>query len=193
MNEIASCSSTLNIISLLNINHSTRCAIVFHCGLTLYFLNDIEHLKKKKWSQSTWNTCVYLWRIHVDIWQNQYNIVKLKNKITLKKKYIDTILLEAKKVSIHAHTYPLSHVQLFETPWTLACQAPLSMEFSRHEYWNGLKFPSPGALPNSGIKPTFPVVPAVQADSLPLSHWENPKESTGLVNLEKIICNFSSE
>ena len=35
---------------------------------------------------SGWGTCVYLWQIHVDIWQNQYNIVKLKNKIKLKKK-----------------------------------------------------------------------------------------------------------
>ena len=37
----------------------------------------------------------------------------------------------------------LSHVQLFVTPWTVACQTPLSMEFSRQEYWNGLPFPSP--------------------------------------------------
>ena len=36
---------------------------------------------------SGWGTCVYLWRIHVDIWQNQYNIVKLKNKIIKKKKH----------------------------------------------------------------------------------------------------------
>ena len=41
-------------------------------------------------------------------------------------------------------------VQLFETPWTVACQAPLSMEFSRQEYWSGLSFPSPGALSTSG-------------------------------------------
>ena len=52
------------------------------------------------------------------------------------------------KVSTDAHTYPLSHVQLFETPWTLACQAPLSMGFSRQEHWSGLPFPSPGDLPN---------------------------------------------
>ena len=37
----------------------------------------------------------------------------------------------------------LSHVQLFVTPWTVACQAPLSMEFSRQEYWSGLPFPTP--------------------------------------------------
>ena len=41
-----------------------------------------------------------------------------------------------------------------ETPWTVACQAPLSMEFSRQEYWSGLPFPSPGDLSNPGIKPT---------------------------------------
>ena len=42
------------------------------------------------------------------------------------------------------------------TPWILACQAPLSMAFSRQEYWNGLPFPSPGDLPDPGIKPAFP-------------------------------------
>ena len=47
----------------------------------------------------------------------------------------------------------LSHVQLFVTPWTAARQAPLSMEFSRQEYWSGLPLPAPGDLPDSGIKP----------------------------------------
>ena len=50
----------------------------------------------------------------------------------------------------------LSHVQPFVTLWTVACQAPLSMGFSRQEYWSGLLFPSPGDLPNPGIKPTSP-------------------------------------
>ena len=58
----------------------------------------------------------------------------------------------------------LSHVQLFGTPWTVACQAPRSMGFSRQEYWSGLPIPSPGDLPNPGIKPGSP---ALQADSLP--------------------------
>ena len=48
--------------------------------------------------------------------------------------------------------------------WTVACQAPLSMRFSRQEYWSGLPFPSPGDLPNPGIKPRSP---ALQADSFP--------------------------
>ena len=47
----------------------------------------------------------------------------------------------------------LSHVRLFAIPWTVACQAPLSMEFSRQEYWSGLPFPSPGDLPDPGTNP----------------------------------------
>ena len=46
--------------------------------------------------------------------------------------------------------YSLSHVWLFATPWTVACQAPLSMEFPRQEYWSGLPFPFPGHLPDQG-------------------------------------------
>ena len=56
-----------------------------------------------------------------------------------------------------------SHVQLFATLWTLACQAPLSMGFSRQEYWSGWPFPSPGILPNPGIESGSP---ALQADAL---------------------------
>ena len=48
----------------------------------------------------------------------------------------------------------LSRVQLFATPWTVAHQTPLSMEFSRHEYWSGVPFPSLEDLPDPGIEPT---------------------------------------
>ena len=58
----------------------------------------------------------------------------------------------------------LSHVRLFVAPWTVAYQAPPSMDFSRQEYWSGLPFPSPGDLPDPGIKPGSP---ALQADTLP--------------------------
>ena len=58
----------------------------------------------------------------------------------------------------------LSCVRLFVTPWTVAYQAPLSLGFSRHQYWNGLPFPSPRDLSNPGIEPRSP---ALQADSLP--------------------------
>ena len=52
----------------------------------------------------------------------------------------------------------LSHVQLFATPWTVAYQASQTMGFSRQEYWSGLPFPSPGNLPNPGIKPGSPAL-----------------------------------
>jgi len=58
----------------------------------------------------------------------------------------------------------LSHVQLFVTLWTKARQVPLSMEFSRQEYWSGLPFPTPGNLPNLGIKPTSPASPALAGE-----------------------------
>ena len=58
----------------------------------------------------------------------------------------------------------LSRVQLFATLWTAAYKAPLSMEFSRQEYWNGLPFPSPEDFPHPGIEPRSP---ALQADALP--------------------------
>ena len=60
-------------------------------------------------------------------------------------------------------SYWLSLVQLFATPWTVAHQAPLSLGFSKQEYWSGLPFLSPGDLLDPGIEPRSP---ALQADSL---------------------------
>ena len=62
------------------------------------------------------------------------------------------------------------------TPWTVAHQAPLSMNFSRQEYWTGLPCRPPGYLPNPGIKPRFP---ALQADSL-LSEPSGKPQRTAL-------------
>ena len=67
-------------------------------------------------------------------------------------------------------------------PWTVACQAPLSMEFSRQEYWSGLPCPSPGDLPDPGIEPRSP---ALQAESLP---FELPRKPSGKCKL--IICHY---
>ena len=55
----------------------------------------------------------------------------------------------------------LSRVRLFSTPWTVACQAPLSKGFSRQEYWGELPFPPPEDLPKPGIKPTSLASPAL--------------------------------
>ena len=56
------------------------------------------------------------------------------------------------------HVQSLSHVRLFVTPWTIACKAPLTMGFSRQEYWSGLPCPPPGDLPDPGIKPPSPAL-----------------------------------
>ena len=69
------------------------------------------------------------------------------------------------------HTQTLSYVQLFATPWIIACQAPLPMGFSRQKYWSGLPFPSPGDLSDPGIEPDSP---PLQVDSFSLSHQGSP-------------------
>ena len=86
-----------------------------------------------------------------------------------------TLLSSCPIPSLHV-CHVLSCVWLFETPWTGVHQAPLYMEFSRQEYWNGLPFPPPADLPDPGIRPASPVSPALQADSLPLKpsgNWKN--------------------
>ena len=87
----------------------------------------------------------------------------------------------------------LSHIQLFATLWTVACQTPLSMGFFRQGYWSGLPCPSPGVFPSQGSNPSSPVAPALQGDSLLISHRESPMASQvrGLnvnINLWRVCC-----
>ena len=74
----------------------------------------------------------------------------------------------------------LSCVQLFATPWTITYQTPLSMGFSKQEYWSGFPFLSPGDLPDPGIKPRSP---ALQADALPSEPPGKPKNVQTIVQL----------
>ena len=60
------------------------------------------------------------------------------------------------------------------TPWTVAHQAPVSMQSPGQEYWNGLPFLSPGDLPDPGIEPTILASLALQVSSLPMSHLGSP-------------------
>ena len=64
-------------------------------------------------------------------------------------------------VCVCMQAHELSCVHLFATAWTVALQAPLTMDFSRLECWSGLPFPSPGDLPDPGIEPPSPVPPAL--------------------------------
>ena len=66
------------------------------------------------------------------------------------------------------HAKSLSHIQLFVKLWTVACQAHLSMGFSRQESWDGLLCPPPGDFPNPGIESISLMSPALEVNSLPL-------------------------
>ena len=93
-------------------------------------------------------------------------------------------------VKLHVGAQSLGRVQLFVAPWIVAHQAPLSMGFSRQEYWSGLPFPPPGDLPNPGIEPTPPASPALQEDSLPLSYQGS--QVNKYVNHYNLVLHFNS-
>ena len=79
-----------------------------------------------------------------------------------------------------------SHVQFFMTQWTVANQAPLSMEFSRQEYWNGLPCPPPGDLSDPGIKPASLMSPALAGGFFTSSTtWEGRKNG-----IDDFICMY---
>ena len=82
-----------------------------------------------------------------------------------------------------------SHVPLLATLWAVACQAPLSMGFSRQEYWSGLPCPPPGDLPNPGIEPRSPTL---QVDSLPAEPPGKPK-NTGVGSLSLLPGIFPTQ
>ena len=69
----------------------------------------------------------------------------------------------------------LSCVWLFETPWTVACQAPVSMKFSRQEYWSGLPFPIQGIFPTQGSNPHLLSLLHWHVGSLPLAQQGKPR------------------
>ena len=75
----------------------------------------------------------------------------------------------------------LSHVQLFATPWTVALQAPLSMEFSRQKYRSGLPFPSPENLPDPGIEPTSPALTGGFSTTEPAGKPKNMRTEVNII------------
>ena len=91
---------------------------------------------------------------------------------------IEEIILRRKAIKVKS----FSHVQLFVTPWTVAHQDPLSMGFSRQEYWSGLPFPSPGDLPDPGIEPRSPTL---QSDALTSEPPGKPRKA--MTNLNSIL------
>ena len=86
---------------------------------------------------------------------NENYIIKCNNIKVLKCFIIRSLELE---LVLCVHAKSISLVWLFVTPWTTACQAPLSIGFPRQEYWSGLPFCSPVYLPDLGIEPVSPAL-----------------------------------
>ena len=88
----------------------------------------------------------------------------------------------------------LSHAQLFGTPWTIAHQAPLSMRFSRQEYWSGLSCPPPGDLPDQGIEPTSLMFPASAdgffTNSATWDTWYQCPQHMAVLNKKKLLLSL---
>ena len=105
-----------------------------------------------------------------------YNLI-----IKIREKSVSQILFkstERKKSEVS------QSIQLFMTSWTVAYQVPLSMEFSRQEYWSGLPFPSPGESSWPGIEPRSP---ALQADALPSEPPGKPTDYVSNVKKAKSL------
>ena len=139
------------------------------------------HLTTRVWLSShqfpspTHGCCVFLF----------YSLSLWKLIVTFNALLRRRILSSAVKEKWHTNIFmflscvwkSLSCVQLFATPWTAACQTPLSMKFSRQEYWSGLLCPLPGDLPNSGIEPTSLMFPAFTGGYFTTSAtWEAPQD-----------------
>ena len=90
-----------------------------------------------------------------------------------KELYLSVTETIASETQIQKTPELLSHVQFFAIPWTVAHQFPLSMGFSKQEYWSGLLFPSPGDLPDPEIKPRSPVLAGMFFTTEPPGKPEN--------------------
>ena len=126
------------------------------------FCNQIPLASKVKFSGSFQSLC---------------QIPRLRNLLRVLEKHRSaSVSAGSLGPDVHKALFEANHgafvcVWLFTIPWTVAHQVPLSVEFSRQEYWSRLPFPSPGDLPDPGIKPRSP---ALQADSLPSEPLEKP-------------------
>ena len=108
---------------------------------------------------------------------------------------IDGIEIAERTASIWGKSESVSHSIMSDSLWPnglyVTHLVPLSMEFSRQEYWNGLPFPSPGDLPNPGIKPRSPALQANSVPAEPPNHWPIWGKENGKCNgKETRLCNM---
>ena len=117
------------------------------------------HRIANSWTRlSNWKTTIrdIIWYLSLSFWLTSLNMIISRSiHVATNDKFSFFFY------GCSGHACMLRRVQLFATPWPITGQAPLSMEFSRWEYWSGLPFPPPVDLPNPRIEPTFPVSPAL--------------------------------
>ena len=102
--------------------------------------------------------CWWEFKLVQPLWQMVWRFLKIK--IELPCVCVCVCVCVCARVRTHARALScFSNVQLFEILWTIPCQDPLPMGFSRQEYWSGSALPTPGDLPNPGIKLAFPALP----------------------------------
>ena len=124
-------------------------------------------------------------RMLLSSFQSNFNLLRV-NILKIYKEVPASSALQGPFYS-YSMGWPFIHHWLFATPWTVAHQAPQSMEFSRQEYWSGLPFPSPEDIPDPRIEPASTLPPALAGGFLPLSHLGSYSlclipNSSGLVN-----------
>ena len=117
---------------------------------------------------------------HRDFW---YDIKELRKNtmiidcFRITKMFLFNLQVKYKSTYMHAHSR-FSGVRLFVTPWTVACQAPLSMGFHRQEYWSGQPFSPSEHLPHPGIKPVSLMSPALAGRLVPPSNQYSKYETS---------------
>ena len=146
--------------------------LVWFCWLETAFLWTI-HFCKICYQTLKWVAQKSLRVISLEIFFSQINMQNFMDidfwRLLFVPRFPWTPLAEVWKFSqaLLRFAWVLSHfsrVRLFATPWTVVCKAPLSMGFSRQEYWSGLPCPPPGDLPDPGIEPASLASPALQVD-----------------------------
>ena len=117
-----------------------------------------RHLPSQELNQDLCDSKQYYICMHLNI--NMFKYIQSKSVLMSSKHAPTSQIINILPVLCHSYLQPsikcLLVAQSCVNPWTIALQAPLSMEFSRQEYWRGLPFLSPGDLPNSGIKAGLP-------------------------------------
>ena len=155
-------------------------------------MNDIRVLKPKLVSELTGGPLkASITGLHLSFWFHKSWLGLEKSAFLTSPQVIPLPLVQGPHLENNKtnSSFPKTHCcqclvakscQTLVNVWTVACQAPLSMGFTKQEYWSGLPFPFPWDLPDPGIKPR---PPAWQVDCLCLSHLESPLRPTMNSNL----------